>query len=195
MSQAKAKSLAPCFLLAPPSLVQPAFREALILLVAHEEQGSLGIIVNRKSSLPFWDVVDDLELSGDIDKRRTQPAVWMGGPVQGEAGHMLYEHHPDEPLAPGLPVTSSLSLSPSRSVLEAAAMSRLPGRFALVLGHAGWGAGQLEQELLEGTWLHADFDLEMVFNIDVEQRWHTAYARLLGVDPGEVISVKGGAQA
>jgi putative transcriptional regulator len=141
-------------------------------------------------------VIKDL----DMDRppaagRRRPPPVWNGGPVHGEAGHVLYEHDLGGAVAPGMRVTPTLSLSPSRAALEAAAQGQLSGRFALILGHAGWGKGQLERELNEGTWLHAAFEASLLFEVSVDSRWRTAYAQLLGVDPGEVMTVKGGAQA
>jgi putative transcriptional regulator len=188
-------SLAPGFLIAPPSL-QQEFRESVILLVAHEEEGSLGIIINRNSSLLFWDVIKDLEMERPPHAhRRRPPPVWNGGPVHAEAGHVLYEHEIGAAVAPGMRVTPTLSLSPARATLEAAAAGELTGRFALILGHAGWGPGQLEQELNEGTWLHAKFAAELLFDTSMDGRWRSSYSQLLGVDPGEVMSVKGGAQA
>ena len=183
-------ALAPGFLLAPPSLTDPNFDRSVVLLAAHEASGSMGFIINRPGKIHLHALLEDLELSPTIDDRE----VLIGGPVQGFSGFVLYEHPADEPAGPGIAISPTVSVSPSRDVLEKAVQGRLSGRFELLLGYAGWGAGQLHDEIDNGGWLHADFDAEILFDVVAGQRWGELYDRL-GIEAGAMISVPGGAQA
>jgi putative transcriptional regulator len=183
-------TLAPGFLLAPPALRDGNFERSVVLLAAHDDEGATGFIINRTSDLRLHALLPDLDLVPTVADR----AVYVGGPVQGYAGFVMYEHAPNAPAGPGTSISETVSISPSREVLELAVHGRLGGRFELLLGYAGWGPGQLEAELREGGWLHADFDVEVLFDIDADERWHEVYDRL-GIAPGGVIVVPGGALA
>jgi putative transcriptional regulator len=182
--------LAPGLLLAPPPLEDSTFDRTVVLLASHDDTGSIGFIINKKSPLQLHELLKELDIAVEIPDRR----VLVGGPVQGHVGYVLYEHAPFAPLAPGIDVTPTISLSPSRDVLVAGAAGKLPGRFDLLLGHAGWDSNQLRGEFNRGSWLHAPLESALLFDVDVEERWTDAYARI-GIAPWELISVKGGAQA
>ena len=182
--------LAPGFLLAAPSLAHPNFDQTLVLLAADEPLGAMGFIVNRASAMTLHSLLKELAIDPVVGDR----PVLLGGPVSGFSGFLLYEHQAGAPLAPGLEVSETISVSPSRELLESAAQGRLGGRFELVLGYAGWAPAQLEIELSRGSWLHAPFDAELVFDVPLLERWHETYSRL-GVDPKRFITVRGGAQA
>ena len=190
LEAARSDRLAPGFLVAPPPLSDPNFDHSLVLLAAHEDSGSMGFIVNRISTLRLHDLLAEL----DIDVLVADRPVLSGGPVSGFSGFVLYEHKENRILGPGIEVTPTISISPSKEILEAAAQGRLAGRFELLLGYAGWGPQQLEQELERGSWMHAPFDPELLFDVPMEQRWQESYARL-GVNPFGFVNVPGGAQA
>ncbi len=182
--------LAPGFLVAPPPLEDPNFDRSLVLLAAHESTGSMGFVVNRTSELSLHGLLKELDIRPSVDDR----PVLIGGPVSGFSGFVLYEHAASAPLAPGIEVSPTISVSPSRELLEAAAHGTLKGRWELLLGYAGWAQEQLESELQRGSWLHAAFDPELLFDVALEQRWEEAYARL-GIEPFGFMMVPGGAQA
>jgi putative transcriptional regulator len=182
--------LAPGFLLAPPPLLDPNFERSLVLLAAHESDGAMGFILNRAAPHRLHALLQELDITTTVRDQR----VLMGGPVSLTSGFVLYEHAPRQPVGPGIEVTATLSVTPSRDVLELAARGGLPGRFDLFLGYSGWAPDQLEGELRRGAWLHAPFDNELVFDVPLDRRWEEAYARL-GVHPGGFVSVRGGAQA
>lgn len=183
-------TLAPGFLLAPPALSDGHFDRSVVLLASHDDTGATGFIINRTGELRLHALLPDLDLVPTVADR----AVYVGGPVQGYAGFVMYEHAPNAPAGPGMSISETVSISPSREVLELAVHGRLGGRFELLLGYAGWGPGQLDDELRHGSWLHADFDAEVLFDIDADERWQEVYDRL-GIAPGGVIVVPGGAQA
>ena len=181
---------APGFLLAPPSLTDPNFGRSVVLLAAHEGSGAMGFVINRPGKIQLHALLEDLSMKPSIEDRQ----VLIGGPVQGFSGFVLYEHPADEPAGPGITISPTVSVSPSRDVLEKAVQGQLSGRFELLLGYAGWGAGQLDHELDHGGWLHTEFDPEILFDVVVDDRWCELYDRI-GIDVGALISVPGGAQA
>lgn len=182
--------LAPGFLVAPPPLEDPNFDRTVVLLAAHESTGSMGFIVNRRSEMSLHGLLTELEIKVRVEDR----PVLVGGPVSGFSGFVMYEHAKGMPLAPGIEISPTLSVSPSRELLEAAARGDLHGRWELLLGYAGWGEDQLEQELQRGSWLHAPYDPELLFDVALADRWDEAYARL-GIAPFGFMMVPGGAQA
>jgi putative transcriptional regulator len=181
--------LAPGFLIAPPNLGDPNFDRSVVLLAVHEEDGSMGFIINRRADMDLHQLLGELEIEPLIDDR----PVLVGGPVSGFSGFLLYSHEPGEPRAPGIEITPTLSVSPSRELLEAAARGELDNSFELLLGYAGWAPGQLDSELERGSWLHAAFD-EDVLSAAVDDRWDEIFASL-GLSPAGFMTVPGGAQA
>src|SRR4051812_20399864 len=115
----------PGFLVAPPPMGDPNFDHTLVLMAMHDENGSLGFVINRKSNLSLHTLLKELEIAPPTADR----PVLGGGPVSASPGFVLYEHDAGKPLPPGVEVTSRLSLSPSKEVLTAAAQGQLPGRF------------------------------------------------------------------
>lgn len=186
----RADLLAPGFLLAPPPLSDPNFDRSLVLLAAHEAEGAMGFILNRPGPRRLHALLRELEMRPRVADRD----VLLGGPVALTSGFVLYEHEPGQPAGPGMEVSDTISITPSRDVLESAARGQLPGRFDLLLGYAGWAPDQLDEELRRGAWLHAPFDPELVFDVPIDQRWDECFARL-GVNPAGFIAVRGGAQA
>lgn len=182
--------LAPGFLLAPPPLSDPNFDRTLVLLAVHEGGGSMGFIVNRSSEMTLHQLLKELEIPPVVSDR----PVLIGGPVGGSSGFVMYEHGDGAPLAPGIEVSPAVSVSPSRELLEAAARGDLPGRFELLLGYSGWGPEQLDDELARGGWLHAPLDVDLLFDVPMQHRWHESYHRL-GISPGGFVTVPGGAHA
>ena len=179
------------FLIAPPSLDNPIFASSLVLMVAHDESGATGFVINRASPFRLFELLEELEIKPGLKGDRD---VLSGGPVSEHTGFVLYEHPANQPLGPGFKVTDSISVSPSLEVLAAAAEGKINGRFELLLGYAGWGPEQLDEELKRGGWMHSAFDEALLFDVQRDDRWSEAYARL-GVDLAGYVTVKGGAQA
>jgi putative transcriptional regulator len=190
MDRAFNDQLAPGFLVAPPSLPDPNFADAVVVLAVHEDEGSMGFIINRHTELTLFEVLSELDIDPSVRDRK----VLLGGPVSTYSGFLLYEHPADAPMVSGLFFSPTLSISPSRELLEEAAKGNLPGHFDLILGYAGWGPEQLEAELHRGGWLHTEFDQELFFEVPLDERWAEAYQRL-GVSPLGFMTVPGGAQA
>lgn len=171
-------SLANQFLIAMPSLADPNFSRTVTLLCEHTNEGALGVVINRALSISLGEIFEQL----DIDPRQARNSdapVYQGGPVQVENGFVL--HEPIGDWESTMPVSDTLGLSTSQDILHAIAEDRGPDNWLVTLGYAGWGPGQLEQELSNNAWLNGPADNNIVFRLPEEQRWQAA-ATKLGVD-------------
>lgn len=176
---AQTLQLANQLLIAMPTLADPNFSQTVALICEHTDKGALGIVLNRPVGMALGEVFDQLHLPGNDVALREQP-VLRGGPVQGDRGFVL--HEPFGTWDSSAKVSDDLVVTTSRDVLQAIAEGRGPKRFLVLLGYAGWSAGQLEEEMKENAWLTAEpLDTAILFDLPLEQRWDAA-ARLLGVD-------------
>lgn len=167
------------FLIAMPALQDPNFSRAVVVLCQHNDEGALGIVVNRLSGMQLGELLHQLDI-GVAEPGLGEQPVYMGGPVQQDRGFVL--HEPSGEYDSSFAVSDQLHLTTSRDVLEALASGQGPRRALVALGYAGWSAGQLEQELLDNAWLSAPMDLNLLFDLAAEQRWQ-ATAASIGVDP------------
>jgi putative transcriptional regulator len=166
------------FLIAMPGLRDPNFARSLTYVCEHSEHGAMGIVVNRPTELRLGDILEQMEITASDPSAELEP-VYSGGPVQPDRGFVL--HTSGDRWASTLRITPRISLTTSRDILEAIAAGEGPEQRLIALGYAGWGSGQLENEMLANAWLSGPADLDIVFNRPVEERWYAA-ARLLGVD-------------
>jgi len=166
------------FLIAMPSLMDPNFHRTVTYLCAHNDEGAMGIVINRPLDLNLGEVLGHMDLeSGDPATRGMR--VIQGGPVQRERGFVI--HEPAGQWDAVLQVSDDIAVATSRDILAAMARGEGPQRALVALGYAGWGAGQLEREVLENAWLSGPADAGIIFDVPFEERWESA-ARLLGVD-------------
>ena len=187
---AAAETLSGRLLIAMPGIGDPRFERAVILMVSHSEDEAMGIAVNRPmEGLALSTLLDKLGVSSSIIADQT---VLIGGPMERERGFVL--HTDDYTTAGGtLPVSDGLSMTATREVLEAMGGAQGgPRQAVLALGCAGWGSGQLEQELRDNVWLIVEPDEALVFDDDHETKWSRALAKL-GVAPDRLSSMAGSA--
>jgi len=175
-------------LIAMPGISDPRFERSLILVCAHDEQHAMGVAVNRPvEGLTFPDLLARLDIKSSIVL--PPDLVLMGGPVERERGFVV--HTADYMGENTLDVGEGLALTATREVLEAiATRDHQPRRAFLALGYAGWGAGQLEDEIKDNVWLTCAPDDELVFGAGYEQKWRRALAKI-GVDPDRLSTVAG----
>lgn len=165
-------------LIALPALDDPNFSRSVTLICQHDKDGAMGIVVNRGSEYTLGDVLEQMQIEGGDETLRSRP-VLSGGPVHPERGFVLHDggRNWDSSVAIG----DGLYVTTSRDILEAMARGDGPGNATVALGCAGWGAGQLEHELGENSWLTAPVDIDLLFTTPLEQRWQRA-AGSIGVD-------------
>jgi putative transcriptional regulator len=170
-------------LLAMPSIGDPRFHKAVILICAHDENGAMGLIINH--SLPdmkFPELLDQLGISSDI---KINPAaltlpVMSGGPVESARGFLL--HSSEFQQAGTVQVDEDFSITGTIEALRDFANGNGPEQALFILGYAGWGQGQIEQELQQNAWLVVDPDLSIIFHQKADEKWDMAMNKL-GFDP------------
>lgn len=170
--------LANQLLVALPALDDPHFARSVALICQHDGDGAMGVVVNRGSEYTLGDVFEQMGIEGARDDLRGQ-IVLAGGPVHPERGFVL--HDGDRSWDSSLSIADGLFVTTSRDVLEAMARGDGPARATVALGCAGWGAGQLEHELTEHSWLTVPADAQLLFETPLDDRWQAAAGRI-GVD-------------
>lgn len=171
---AEAPSLRGQFLIATPAMRDPRFDRAVILMVRHDGDGAMGIVINRPlGEKPLADVLAalgaaDATASGDV-------RIFLGGPVQPEIGFVI--HGADYRRPETLEVGARLAATPSHEVLRDIARNAGPMKSLVAFGYAGWAPGQLEAELVRGVWYTAPADPGLVFDDDRGKVWEHATAR------------------
>ncbi|MBS35006.1 MAG: YqgE/AlgH family protein [Thiotrichales bacterium] len=167
------------FLIAMPSLADPNFHRTVTYMCHHDDEGAMGIVINRPLDLNLGDMLDHMNIDVDDPELKSVP-VLQGGPVQTERGFVL--HQPSGEWDSVLEVRDDVGVATSKDILSAIAGGHGPENAVVALGYAGWGAGQLEQELADNAWLSGPVDTSIIFDQPYEQRWSKA-AQLLGIDP------------
>lgn len=177
--------IAPCFLVAAPSLACPFFNHTVVLLVDHREDGSLGFVVNKPADIELGSLLEQIGIEVDGPSFDDEP-VMLGGPVSPETGWVVFDPSGGPASPEGvLTLGPTLGVSANLEVLEDIARGGGPEQYLMMLGYAGWGPGQLDEEIREGSWIAVDLDPRLVFRTPVEERWSAALATL-GIDPARM---------
>jgi putative transcriptional regulator len=180
-------SLAHHFLIAMPAMADPNFARTLTYIAEHNEQGALGVIVNRPIDMTIAKLFERIELPLEVEGFANQP-VYFGGPVQTDRGFVL--HRPAGDWHSTLVVNDDIALTSSRDILQSVGQQGRPSEILITLGYAGWAAGQLEQELVSNAWLTVPADLAILFETPPEERFAAALQKL-GVDFANLSDVAG----
>jgi putative transcriptional regulator len=162
-------------LIAMPGMVDDNFAGSVTLLCQHNEAGAIGITINRLSDYSLGEIFTQLKLDCSDEAIRDLP-VLEGGPVARDRGFVI--HSPMEGYESSLPIGPDLMVTTSRDVLAEIAAGGGPPKFLVALGYAGWGEGQLENELLANAWLSVAADTAIVFDLPVPRRFDEALGRL-----------------
>ena len=161
-------------LVATPKMADPTFGQTVIYLVAHDDNGALGVIVNEPvKDLSYGELFDLMrqprrDLAGKL-------TVHFGGPVEPRLGFVL--HSKDFMLAQHELAAGDLAVTTDPDMLSAIAAGRGPAKYTVILGYAGWGPGQLEMEMQQGDWLVVPSDPDLIFAPDPQQIWQRALAK------------------
>jgi putative transcriptional regulator len=174
-------------LIALPGLDDPNFSRSVTLVCQHEADGAMGVVVNRSSEYTLGEVFRQMGIESGDAGLCARPVV-AGGPVHPERGFVL--HDGDRQWDSSLAIADGLYVTTSRDVLEAMARGEGPRSATVALGCAGWGAGQLEHELVENSWLTVPADAELLFRLPLDARWQAAAGRI-GVDMARMADYSG----
>ena len=175
------------FLIAMPGLQDPNFFHTVTYICEHSEEGAMGIVVNRPMDLRISDILEQMDIAAGGGMRIDQQ-VYIGGPVAMDRGFVL--HGGDRKWGSTLEITPQISITTSRDILEAIALGKGPVDALVALGYAGWGSGQLEDEIGANAWLSSPANPDIIFHVPAEDRWRAA-ARLVGVDLDQISSEVG----
>ena len=175
------------FIIAMPNLADPNFFHTVTYLCQHNEEGALGIVINRSAEMKLGEIFNQMNIPVTSLSAAEAP-VFSGGPVQQERGFVL---HPtcgnwDATML----VSESISLTTSRDVIEAIAIGKGPEQYLVALGYAGWGVGQLEQEILNNAWLNTPYGKHVLFDTPIGLRWQAA-AGQIGIDINQLTTPAG----
>jgi putative transcriptional regulator len=175
------------FLIAMPNMVDPNFAKSLTFICEHNDQGALGVVVNRPTEMNLHALLEQVSISPDSDEFKSV-AVHFGGPVQVDRGFVL--HTPVGAWQSTLAVGAEIGLTTSKDVLQAVARGEGPRQMLVTLGYAGWAPGQLEHELAQNAWLTVQATREVIFDLPAEERLPAAMS-LLGVDYAKLSDAAG----
>ncbi|MBP7392469.1 MAG: YqgE/AlgH family protein [Zoogloea sp.] len=175
------------FLIAMPAMADPNFTRTLTYIAEHNENGAMGVIVNRPTDMRLATLFERIDIPLEQPDFANLP-VYFGGPVQADRGFVL--HRPGGAWHSTLKVSDTVGLTSSRDVLQSLATDGQPAEVLVALGYAGWSAGQLEHELAQNAWLTVPADLSIVFDLPPEERLAAAM-QLLGIDFAKLSDVAG----
>ena len=170
--------LAGQLLVAMPQMLDPRFQRTVIYMCAHSADGAMGLVINKPmDSLSFPDLLQQLEI--EPQGASGSMPIYFGGPVETGRGFVL--HSADYVEDATLVIGGNVALTANIDIVRAIAAGRGPNRKLLALGYAGWGPGQLDQEIQANGWLSVPSDDEIVFGADNPAKWTAALGKL-GVD-------------
>ena len=170
-------------LLSMPQLQDPNFAKTVVLLCDYGPDGAFGLVLNRPTDMPASTMV---RLEPPVMGGNDLP-LWIGGPVEPERGWILLSHEPPEDFKF---IRDGLFLSTSQALLREVLEANPAPRARVIAGYAGWGPGQLDDELAHSSWLLSDIDLDLVFDTPADLMWETAIRRL-GADPSMLTTSHG----
>ncbi len=165
-------------LLAMPAMSDPRFERAVIYMCAHNEDGAMGIVINKPlDSIDFRELLGELDIPTNAESGNVP--IHFGGPVENQRGFVLHSREYSQPET--LLVDDSVGLTATVRVLRDLASGDGPARSILALGYAGWGPGQLESEIQQNAWLTVPARDEFLFEIANDEKWERAF-NSIGVD-------------
>jgi putative transcriptional regulator len=182
MAQTDLELSPPILLVAMPQVLDPFFHRSVVLLLHHEEEGSFGFIINRATGIKVHEILQGMDVGWEGG---SEIVAYFGGPVQPQLGTVLFS---PEAVAGDAATEVIPGLALTQHIGDLAALAETPpDHFRLLLGYAGWGAGQLMEEILRNDWLTAPAQADLVFASDPDQVWGETL-RSVGVDPAALPS-------
>lgn len=174
-------------LIAMPSLLDPAFGKTVVYVCEHNSQGAVGLIINRPLNYQLSYVFEQMNITSHCVDSDTMPLMF-GGPVQPERGFVI--HRPMGVWRSSLNIDNDVTVTTSNDIIHALAEGKGPKDALVTLGYTGWSENQLEQEVVDNSWLVCPFSPAILYNTPFDQRWEIA-AKTLGVDINFISSGEG----
>lgn len=178
------------FLVAMPALDDEYFGRSVTYILEHNLEGAMGIVINQPSSMTFRELISQSDENATIDDDKSDKIVVCGGPVHQDRGFVI--HSTQVGWNSSAKVTPNIMVTTSKDILSVLGNSQGPERSMIALGYAGWGAGQLEQEIQANAWLTIEADEEILFNTPIHKKWQASVNKL-GVDVWQLTQQSGSA--
>lgn len=174
-------------LISMPSLEDERFFKTVIYICAHSSEGAMGIIINKKIDYDLYpDLLEQLGIDKPVGNKKL--FIRYGGPVESGRGFVL---HSDEIMRKEtLSIDKGIALTSTSDFFDDLAKGNGPKNSILALGYAGWGPGQIENEILSNSWMTLSADSKFIFDEEVNNKWSNAF-NLLGVDPSKLSNHSG----
>ncbi|WP_185985546.1 YqgE/AlgH family protein [Aureimonas mangrovi] len=181
------------FLIAMPGMEDERFSRSVVYICAHSASGAMGFIINKAQDLTFPDLLRQLDIVSSSEEIRLpekgmEISVCQGGPVERGRGFVL--HSDDYDSESTVQVDGRIALTPTLDILKSISRGIGPDSAIMVLGYAGWSAGQLETEIAANGWLTCPANFDIVFDRELDAKYARALA-ILGVDPAFLASEAG----
>jgi len=173
------------FLIAMPAVTDSYFKQSVVYLCEHDDQGAMGFIINYPIQLTVQELLKNAE---SIDHEPNPPlieSVFLGGPLEMDRGFVL--HSPMNNNEQSTALNTQLMMSNSNKILSCLGTVDAPENYMVTLGYASWEKGQLEEEMNKNHWLTIECDNDILFSTPIDQRWHVSLQRL-GVTPSQLSS-------
>ncbi|WP_343190123.1 YqgE/AlgH family protein [Buchnera aphidicola] len=169
------------FLIAMPGIEDPFFKKSVIYICKHDSNGTMGLIINKPiENLKVKDILIKLKIK-NIKKENEEmnKPVILGGPQSGDRGFIL--HSSKKSFSTSIKVSKNTLITTSRDILESIETLEDPNNMLVALGYCAWKKNQLENELLENSWLTAPANSYVLFKVPMKNKWNEA-AKILGID-------------
>ena len=159
-------------LIALPDMQDPRFKQAVILICEHNENGAMGLLLNHSMDIDTDDVFADLQL--EIPAKNQ--IVLEGGPLNQNTGFIL--HNSLNKFKSSMKIQNNLNLTTSKDILDSIATNKFKDDWLFILGYSGWSKNQLEDEIAQNAWLTAPIDHELIFHTEIDKKWAKALASI-----------------
>ena len=179
------------FLVAMPGMKDPYFQNSVIYVCEHNEEGAMGLIINAPVDITVGNMLKQVKVQPvhpRLFEASLERPVYNGGPISEDRGFIL--HKPKDYYESSIQMTDDLAVTTSRDILTVLGTEAEPSDYLVALGYAGWSAGQLENELVENSWLTIEATPEIIFDTPITDRWKKAVEKL-GIDPSQLSSDAG----
>ena len=174
-------------LIAMPLMDDKRFKNSVILICSHDEEGATGIIVNQmREDIHLHDLTEQLALGAP--RFNENAPIYLGGPVDQSRGIVI--HSSDHMLPDSISIGHAMAMTSNIKILSEIADGVGPADYLIALGHASWTEGQLEQELMDNVWLTLPYPGDLVFKTEQDQIWSACFSRL-GITPTHLSTVAG----
>jgi len=175
-------------LIASPSMEDPYFARTVTYICEHNEHGAMGLVINQPVGMKLKELVAQVDDKAEVLKEKANNIVLAGGPVSQDRGFILHTTQPG--WSASLSMTSEIMVTTSKDIISSLGNDQAPEKSLVILGYAGWTAGQLEEEIQTNSWLVVEADTEILFDVPIHKKWETAVQKLcidvwqLGPDVG-----------